>query len=158
MYSIYHRLEKGVWGEKDQKEWQEDAQKAMAQFCLQYSYSNSVRVYEHLIIFHGLELQAELPDGLTLGNCSNQLVEHEHHMHNLGAAHSFLGSRLCGKCGSEYLKTTDRIFELVLLNYLHKVVDRWKQPMVVKCTQGGSRTTTRKMPCPVPPPSPESIF
>ena len=92
LYSVYSWLECGV-NQEDFNNFQVAADAAFAKFVHRYG-KGSVRVYQHIIIHHGLELQTA--HHRPLGEFSNQLAEASHHLHKMATrGHTFLnGKRL----------------------------------------------------------------
>ena len=72
-------IESGVREEK-KAEFIDFASQTLELWNRTYNLACAFRVYQHLIFIHGLDLQAK--QGHPLGKYSNQIAEHEHHLHN----------------------------------------------------------------------------
>ena len=114
LYQIYNELEREIPLE-DEETWTIRAKTAMDQFTATYGYVNSVHVYEHMIIHHGLELQhLHRP----LGRYSNQLAEKEHHCHKVSYEHHSF--RNGARATSKKLVQSEPTEKLLIWSYLVK--------------------------------------
>lgn len=141
MYEIYQELEQGITTENEVT-FDIRARAALKQFTDHYPYVNSVHVYEHMIIHHGLELQ-KLHG--PLGRYSNQLAEKEHHGHNVSYLHhTFRKGWHATKEGTVQSEVTR---ELLITSYLvkhHKPVEGIFHQVILTPRGHGRKTTSEK--------------
>ena len=134
MYKLYHMVKGGI---SDKAAYTQLSQTTLKLWKKTYRLENSIHTYEHMLLFHGFELQ-ERQNGRPLGIFSNQLDEHEHHNHKIGSQHTFgNGKRQVGKKGEKELEHTDEVCEIMIRSCVKQLcAAQTPSPVVEFSSQG----------------------
>ena len=125
MFDMYEQFKAGVNEPNEQQQFETFAQGVIQRFRDHYG-AKSVRVYNHLIAFHGMAFQRN--HILPAGAYANQAEENSHHWRKQDAAHTMGdGSCKCAGGTKKYTVVGQVLFRSMMRRHYHGAVRSFKR-------------------------------